>query len=200
VLNQVSLSWSGLSGGVDQSSDCIPLVVARKEHRLRTDLLVRQRIDLVGDLKVQEPPEDVEPGVTLQDLLPQVRRRGTVRIRWVPGMVVIAPVERKERRVLPRELRCHVHLVVGHREVHYRPRSELQQRLSLREPVILVLQYGIDNVLGEVSLQLGSTDVSGMRHGRELDRLAELGMGERKISRARQRLVDNKIDRLRGDP
>lgn len=45
----------------------------------------------------------------------------------------------------------------------------------------------------------GSTDVAGMRHGRELERLSQLGMGERKISRARQQLVANKLDRLRGD-
>lgn len=49
-----------------------------------------------------------------------------------------------------------------------------------------------------VNSSFGSTDVAGMRHGREFERLAELGMGERKLSKARQQLVTNKIDRLRG--
>ncbi len=162
------------TGGLDQPGDRLPLVEAREQHRLATGLLARHRIDLVGDLQVQEPPEDVQPGVALQDLLPQVRRRRAVRVRRVPGVMVVAPVERQERGVLPGQLGGHLHLAVGDREVHHRPRPELQQRFTLGQPVVLVLQHRVGDVLGEVGLQLGGGDRDAVDEEHQVDAVAVL--------------------------
>jgi hypothetical protein len=50
VLDQVPVSWPLRTGCLDQLGHGLPLVEAREQHRLGTDLLVRHRIDSVGDL------------------------------------------------------------------------------------------------------------------------------------------------------
>ena len=123
---------------------------------------------------MQEASEDVQPGVALQDLLPQVRRRRAVRIGRVPGVMVVAPVERQEDGVLARQLGGHLHLAVGHREMHQRPGPERQQRFPLGQPVVLVLQHRVGDVLGEVGLQLGRRHRDAVDEEHQVDAVAVL--------------------------
>jgi hypothetical protein len=61
-----------------------------------------------------------------------------------------------------------------------------------------LLHDALDIWLKRLGLQgaFGSTDASGLRHGREFDRLSQMGMGDRSLTR--QRLERNSLDRLRG--
>jgi hypothetical protein len=63
-----------------------------------------------------------------------------------------------------------------------------------------LLHEALDIWLKRLGLQgsFGSTDASGLRHGREFDRLTQAGMGYRGNSMMRQRLESNSLDRLRG--
>ena len=61
-----------------------------------------------------------------------------------------------------------------------------------------LLHDALDIWMKRLGLQgsFGSTDASGLRHGREFDRLNQAGMGDRGLMR--QRLEINSLDRLRG--
>lgn len=63
-----------------------------------------------------------------------------------------------------------------------------------------LLHDALDSWMKKLGLQgaFGSTDISGLRHGREFDRLSQAGVGYRGDSRMRQRLELNSLDRLRG--
>jgi hypothetical protein len=63
-----------------------------------------------------------------------------------------------------------------------------------------LLHDALDSWMKKLGLQgaFGSTDISGLRHGREFDRLSQAGVGYRGDSRVRQRLEINSLDRLRG--
>jgi hypothetical protein len=64
-----------------------------------------------------------------------------------------------------------------------------------------LLHDALDTWLKRLGLQgaFGSTDASGLRHGREFDRLSQMGLGFRgDRSLTRQRLERNSLDRLRG--
>ena len=50
MLDQVPMSGPLCARGLDKMGDSLPLMEAREEHRLGTDLPVRQRIDFVGDM------------------------------------------------------------------------------------------------------------------------------------------------------
>ena len=62
------------AGRVDQSAHRLELVVARKDHRLLLHLAALI-VALLLDLQVEEPREQVEQAVPLQDLLPEVAVR-----------------------------------------------------------------------------------------------------------------------------
>ena len=64
-----------------------------------------------------------------------------------------------------------------------------------------LLHDALDTWMKRLGLQgaFGSTDASGLRHGREFDRLNQMGLGFRgDRSLTRQRLEKNSLDRLRG--
>lgn len=56
---------------------------------------------LVGDLPVQEPSEDVEPGVALQCLLPQTRSRRTGWVRGILGVMLLPRLKGRKYVSLP---------------------------------------------------------------------------------------------------
>ena len=64
-----------------------------------------------------------------------------------------------------------------------------------------LLHSALDIWMKRLGLQgaFGSTDTSGLRHGREFDRMREAGMGFRgERSTIRSQLERNSLDRLRG--
>lgn len=63
-----------------------------------------------------------------------------------------------------------------------------------------LLHDALDSWMRRLGLQgaFGSTDISGLRHGREFERLSQAGVGYRGDSKVRQRLELNSLDRLRG--
>jgi hypothetical protein len=95
-----------------------------------------------------------------------------VRIRRVSGVPVIAPVEWQKDGVLACQPGGHLHFAVGHREMDQRPRPELEERFALGQPVILVLQHGIGDVLGEVGLQFSGGDRDSGHEEHQIDAVA----------------------------
>ena len=140
--------------GALELRDRAPLVVAGEAERPVVRLPVVDRVGLLGEAVVQEPPDKVEPGATLEDLFPEVRRRAGTRDRGVAGAVVLAAVERQEAGVRPVEFGRHVHFLVRDDEVHERTATEREQRLPLGPPVLRVLLETRGEVLREVGFQL----------------------------------------------
>ncbi len=154
MLHQVPVPRPLHPRRLDQPGHSPPLVIPREQHLLRLRLLARVGIHIDLDLQVHERPQQLQPGVALQDLLPEVRRRRTVRIHRVPRSLVRTLIERQEPRLRPSELRRHPHLGVRHHEMHQRPLREPEQRLTCRRPVEPVLVHRVPDRLCEVRLQL----------------------------------------------
>ena len=91
VLHQVGVPRPLVAGGGLQPADRVPLMEPREDHRRRLLATPSGRL-----LDVDEPAQQVQPRLALPHLLPQVRRRMTVRVRRVPGAQVVALVERQE--------------------------------------------------------------------------------------------------------
>src|SRR5699024_6694275 len=93
VLHQVGVAGPFSAGGAHQIRDGAPLVVAGEPHLGGGVLLSGDRVGGLLVFEVDELGEDLQPGVSLQDLLPQVGGRyGAVDGR-VTAAVVVAPVE-----------------------------------------------------------------------------------------------------------
>lgn len=70
---------------------------------------------------MDEPGQQVEPGVALPDPLPQVRGPVAVGVGRVPGAAPIAEVEGQEPRGLTGQAGGHRHPLRIHREMHESP-------------------------------------------------------------------------------
>ncbi len=139
VLDEVVVADSLSLRGVHQRAYGLQLMVPGEDHRLRLDppALV---VALLLALEVDEPSEQVEEAVSLEDFLPQVRRSvgAADRIRRVPGAAVAALVEGQEVRGSTRETRRHEHGFRVGREVNEGPALELEDEFS-RIAILLVL-------------------------------------------------------------
>ena len=75
MLDEVVFARAGRLGVGFNLAHGIPLVKAREDHDGLCHLLSLR--SLAGDVDVNEARQDVEPGVTLPDLLPEIRRAMT---------------------------------------------------------------------------------------------------------------------------
>ena len=154
VLDEVLVPRTLLPRGGGQPGDGAPLVVAREADLRGVRLRARARIHLSLVVHVRELGEDAQPRVPLQGLLPEVGGARAVRVGRVARAVVVAPVERQERRSPALELGGHVDVVVREGEVHERAPEGRQQGLTGGSAVVLVLlDRGLER-LGEVGLDL----------------------------------------------
>ncbi len=97
--------------------------------------------------------DDICETLPLQDLLPEIVGLHPVRIRRIPPALVEPLVERQEPRLLPRQRRAELHVVLVHREM--RDARSLPEKRFLRAAVVLVLPHRIvHRLLGQIVLQL----------------------------------------------
>src|SRR5699024_8818575 len=148
------------------------LLITRYHHRRRTHYLSRIRILIHVGLQENLRTEDGQEALPLQHLFPEVRRGRTRRVSRVPRGtgIVVAAVERQEVRLLPSELRGHVHLVVVDGEVHQRARAEAEPRLTGRVGILPVLRDGRAPLLLEERLQLAGRHRQTVDEEDEIDR------------------------------
>lgn len=154
VLDEVPLPGAVGLRVLDQPGDGAPLVVAGEQHLGVAGLLPGVMIDLGVNLGVHERAEDLQPGVALQNLFPEVGRRRAVRVQRVAPALIVAPVERQEPGLRPVEFGGHRDLGVRHREMHQRTAAMGEQRLTGGIAVEPVLLGGVRQGLREVRLQL----------------------------------------------
>src|SRR5699024_1006334 len=153
VLHQVGVAGPFSAGGAHQIRDGAPLVVAGEPHLGGGVLLSGDRVGGLLVFEVDELGEDLQPGVSLQDLLPQVGGRyGAVDGR-VTAAVVVAPVEGKEAGGAPGQFGGHEHLVGGDSEVHQGAATGCQQRFVLGVAVALILLDRVVHRLGGIGLE-----------------------------------------------
>ncbi|MNQ91431.1 hypothetical protein D3C85_1068120 [compost metagenome] len=174
VLDQVASSRPLSAGGVDQRVDHFPLVIAREDHGLLGDRLAVEvfRGFLV---QVQEAAQHLEPGIRLEQALPQVAAgvlAVVLRQRVAGTAVFAAQVERQEEGVLAGQLGGHRHLVLADGEMHQGAAFEGQQRLGLARQrvfdraILAVLALGVFHRLLELAFQLqgGGGDTADEQH------------------------------------
>ena len=175
MLDEVLVAGTFGAGGLDESGDGVPLVVAREQQGFFAGLLAGVGVALVGDLQVHEPVEDLQPGVAGEDGLPQVGGSGAEWVGRVAGVVAVAAVEGQEHGVLAGEPGGHVHFGVGNREVHEGAGGKAQQRLALGQAILLVLLDRMIDGLSEVGLELGRGDGDAVDEEHQIDGLARAG-------------------------
>ena len=162
VLDQVALARPFGASAIDQPIDHIPLVITREDHGL---LGRRLAVEAFAGflLQVQETPQHLEPGIGLEQPLPQVTGGvlAVVHRQRITGAAFLATeVERQEEGVLTGQLGGHRHLVLTHGKVHQCAALEGQQRLGLAcqrvfyRAVVAVLALGVFNRLLELAFQL----------------------------------------------
>ncbi|MGI8702283.1 MAG: hypothetical protein ACR2JU_13955 [Nocardioidaceae bacterium] len=84
MLHEVRRPGSFGTGGGLQPSYGIPLVVAREDDQTRLRRAAAALLDM------DEAPEQVEPGLALPDVAPEVRRGVTAGVRGVAGATGVA--------------------------------------------------------------------------------------------------------------
>ncbi|MCY1251599.1 hypothetical protein D9M72_653810 [compost metagenome] len=72
VLHKVAVARTLGARGFDELIDHVPLVVAREQQGLPDFPLTGDGVGFVADLQVQEFADDVQPGITLQHLFPEI--------------------------------------------------------------------------------------------------------------------------------
>jgi hypothetical protein len=182
VLDQVAVAGALGAGGLDELVDHVPLVVAGEQQGLADFPLAGDGVGLVADLQVQELADDVQPGVALQDLFPEVAGGRSLGVDRVAGVAVVAEVEGQEVGVLALELGGHLDLVVADGEVHQGAAAEGQQRLVLvlavaGQPVLAVLLDGVIDVLREVRLEFDGGDRQAVDEQDQVDALHGVDRG-----------------------
>ena len=113
MLDEEPLSGSTVYHVIDYSLRRAKLVVARENQT--------PAVAFGRGLPQRVVTQDSQEQFRLKNLLPQVCCVRSVLVTWVTSVVAVALVERQECRVRTCENRSHVHLLVGHREVHRRP-------------------------------------------------------------------------------
>ena len=111
------MPWPLGPRGRQKFGDGLPLVESREDDLRRLLVLPGDRVDLLRRLNVDEALNDLQPVVTLEHTLPEVRGRRTIRIDRVACSTVIAEVEGQEDCVSPRESCRHTDLVRGYSEM-----------------------------------------------------------------------------------
>src|SRR3954451_7482380 len=104
VLDQISAPRPLRAHGSRELSRRVQLVIARKGQAGDRTLGVALGGDVAAD--------DLEPALTLEDLLPEISRAVPARVRRVAAAAIVALVEGKEVRLGAGELRRHVHFAV----------------------------------------------------------------------------------------
>ena len=131
VLDEIVVADALAPGRVHQRAHGLKLVVAREDHRLLLDLAALV-VALLLDLEMDEPRQQVEEAVPLQDLLPQIGRAigAPRRVGRVAGAAVAPFVEGQEVRRRACQPRGHEHRFGVHGEMDQRAPLELEDRLA----------------------------------------------------------------------
>ena len=170
VLHQIATARPVLLGVGLQAPHRVPLVEPREDH-LRAGLRTLRRL-----LHVEEPTEDVHPGVAGPHLLPQVAGAVPVGIRRVAGTEVMAPVERQEPGLPAGEAGGHRHRGRIDREVHHAHPAESPVGVGAIRAVLG--DCVLDGLTGQRVLQLRR------RHRNPVDEQTQIdGPGTRRIER-----------------
>ena len=176
VLDEVVPPRPVFAGAGLQPANRVPLVESREDQQ-RVPQGGLAPLPRLGRLEVDEPVEDVQPGLPLPHLLPQVGGRVAFGVGGIPlaarrGVRVAAPVERQEPRGPALQLRRHHHQVRIDGEVDERPAAE---KGILRIAVGAVLGHGVvDGLVREGVLQLGRGDGQSIDEQHEVDRIGVL--------------------------
>jgi hypothetical protein len=157
MLDEIGVAHTFLFGRLYQKPDRFPLVVAGKDQSFLDLLLALGFVFLF--FYGEEIPQNIEPVVSLPDLLPEVGSGIAVRVRRIPRPLVVALVEGKKTGMSPFKPGRNKDLICGDGKVNQCPCLEGQQRFILfgdRIPwkaVFLILSDGIPDVLGQVGLE-----------------------------------------------
>ena len=116
MFDQVFAARSVGQHGGEQFAGGVELVEAGEDPAGELLLVVAARHDVAA--------EDVEPGVGLPDLLPEIGGGGAVGVGRIAGAVVVAAVEGQEDAVGAGEAGAHLHLAVADGEMHQRAAGE----------------------------------------------------------------------------
>ena len=187
MLDEVALARAFVARRRLHPSDGIPLVIARKDRRARPHLRGMGRAFAGHD--VDEPAQQVQPGVASPDLLPEVSRPVAVGIGRVALAAGVAAVERQKARLLAREPCRHLDRLGIDREVHERPTAEGDVgRVAIGSVLVLGV---LDGLVRERVLQLRRGDrdavdeeaqVQGLRRRRLVWELARDGEAVGEVS------------------
>ena len=99
MLDEVIIPHTFTSGGVYERTDGLKLVVARENHCFLLNLAALVVAPLLI-LEVNEPSQEIEKAVSLQDIFPQIGRSisASSRIGRVSGATITAQVEGQKVR------------------------------------------------------------------------------------------------------
>ena len=190
VLHEVVPPGTVLTSIGRQRPHGVPLVIPGEDHHRPGLRSLRRRLD------VHEPLQQIEPGVPLPHLLPQVRRAMTVRVRRVPGTHLVATVERQEPGQVARQPGRHRHGLGVDGEVHDRPTQQRVLRITVRA----VLRPGVlDGLAGDRVLQLGRRHRDPVHEQAQVERLRRVRL-VRQLPGHRQPVLLVPLDQLRRQP
>ena len=191
VLHQIVVPRAGCLGVGLQAAHRVPLVEPGEDHRRALLGTLRRLVDM------DEAAQDVHPRVPGPHPLPQVGSAVPVRVGRVACPEIVAPVERQEPGLLPRQMGGHGHRVRIHREVHH---PHPLQRAVLRVAVLAVLEDGVlDALAGQRVLQLGRRHRDTVHEQAQVDRLvARRVVAE--LAGHRQHVGLVPLDQLRSQP
>ena len=172
MLDEIVVADALAPGRVHQRAHRLQLVVAREDHRFLLHLAALV-VALLLDLEVDEPRQQVEEAVPLQDLLPQIGRtiRAPRRVRRVPGAAVAPLVEGQEVRRRPCQPCSHEHRFGVDREMHQCPTLELEDRLAWIAVLHVLLARLCHRLPGERVLQLQRGDGDAVQAEGDIERL-----------------------------
>ena len=168
VLHQVVVTGTVAAGSSGHGQHGIPLVEAGEDG----DWCLLLRTLRCG-LDVDEPVQQVQPGVALPHPFPQVGGAVPARVGRIARSQLVTPVEREKPGGLARQAGRHRRLFGVDGEVHHRP---TQQRV-LRIPVVAVLLDGLRHRLpGQAVLQLGRRNRHPVDEQAQVQRLVGSGL------------------------
>ena len=186
MLDEVAPTGTTMSDVVDDVLGGAQLVVAGENQPAL--------VALGGGLPQGVVAQDAQEQLWFEDLLPQVRGVGTVRVDGVAGMPVVALVEGEEEGCQPVQLGGHPGFLVGYREVHQSPTRLEEWAVLVRLAVDLVLLDRIAHSLGVVGFELQGGDRDAVDGEHQIQGVGTGGI-ERDLAQHAQTVVGSVLDR-----
>lgn len=150
-----------------------------------------------GRLDVDEPAEDVEPGVAAPGLLPQVTRAMADRVGGVAAAAGVAAIERQEPGLRTGETLRHLDVNRVDGEMDERPSAERDIGRIPVSPVLVLCVF--DGLMGQRVLQLGCRHGDAVDEETQVDRLRRRGVVQQ-LARDRQAIGEVTLGQLGRQP